>query len=215
MRTHRSQLKKEKDSRYLQRAWNKYGKENFAWWIIENDIPIELLENREVYWIKIYDTLDSNYGYNLDEPLPNGGKIVSEETKLKMSQAWSDDRKLIASNLYLGHDVSQETRDIMSKNHADVSGTNNPMYGKTHSKKTLEKMSESLMGRTASIEARIKMSNSSKNKKYSDELILTIIGDIKNGLTNKEISIKYNMKSGYISKIRYGRTRVLLIEDTK
>jgi hypothetical protein len=39
------------------------------------------------------------------------------------------------NNSFYQKSHSEETRHLMSKNHADVSGSNNPMYGKTHPNK--------------------------------------------------------------------------------
>ena len=48
---------------YIDRALHKYGKENFEFIIIEDNIPNELLNEKEIYYIKKYDTF--NNGYNL------------------------------------------------------------------------------------------------------------------------------------------------------
>ena len=49
---------------YIKRAIHKYGKEHFSIHLIE-EIPISLLNEREQYWIKYYDSY--NTGYNLTE----------------------------------------------------------------------------------------------------------------------------------------------------
>lgn len=41
---------------------------------------------------------------------------------------------------------SEETRKKIRKNHADVSGENNPMYGKTHTQESRDAMSKALKG---------------------------------------------------------------------
>ena len=46
-----------------------------------------------------------------------------------------------------GHIVSEETKKKISANHIDVSGENNPMYGKHHSDETKKKISEINKGR--------------------------------------------------------------------
>lgn len=70
-------------NQHLQNAWNKYGEENFKFTLIEM-CDISLLDNRETYWIKHYNSMDVNCGYNKVSG-GNSNKIVSEETKLKIS----------------------------------------------------------------------------------------------------------------------------------
>ena len=48
---------------YIDRALHKYGKENFEFIVLENNIPNDLLDEKEIYYIKKYDTF--NNGYNL------------------------------------------------------------------------------------------------------------------------------------------------------
>lgn len=59
---HKNELLKNKHhNTHLQNAWNKYGIENFEFIILEY-CDIELLNEREIYWIKFYDSF--NNGYN-------------------------------------------------------------------------------------------------------------------------------------------------------
>jgi len=51
-------------------ALRKYGKRNFKWEIIENNVAVDYLDNREIFWIDFYDTLKS--GYNMTS---GGGTI--------------------------------------------------------------------------------------------------------------------------------------------
>ena len=102
-KNHKAELRHNHHSNtYLQNSWNKYGEHNFEFKIIE-ECNIEKLDEKEMYWIEFYNTVDPECGYNLNNGGgSNRGIIPSEETKRKMSE-----------------------------NHADVSGENNPMYGKT------------------------------------------------------------------------------------
>lgn len=55
-------------NRYLQASWNKYGESNFRFFIIEEiqaKRTSELFE-REDYYMKIYNSLNGDYGYNID-----------------------------------------------------------------------------------------------------------------------------------------------------
>jgi len=121
------------DNDYLQKSWNKYGCDNFKFYIVEL-CDVERLDEREVYYIDFYDTLNRDNGYNLTS---GGGanKRYSEEVCNRISQA------------LIGHSVSLETRTKVSEHHADVSGKNHPMYGKKHSEEAKEKMRQAAIGR--------------------------------------------------------------------
>jgi hypothetical protein len=88
------------------------------------------------------------------------GKKHSEETKKKMSASSKGKSKpwLIGRNVSeetrdkirrnnLGRTLSEETRKKISENHHDISGKNNPMYGKKHSPETIEKLKEKAKNR--------------------------------------------------------------------
>lgn len=66
---------------YLQREYNKYGKENFVIETLE-ECPVESLDEREIYWINFYKSMKNTNGYNM-EGGGNEGKIVSEPTRDK------------------------------------------------------------------------------------------------------------------------------------
>lgn len=52
-----------KDNTHFHHALRKYNKDTFVWSIIEQNIPNELLNERERYWIQYYDSY--NNGYNM------------------------------------------------------------------------------------------------------------------------------------------------------
>lgn len=48
----------------MQASWNKYGEDNFSWYILEKcDSP--LLQEREKFYINIYKSNNNKYGYNM------------------------------------------------------------------------------------------------------------------------------------------------------
>ena len=79
---HRGALAKGKHSNsYLQSAWDEYGKLAFTTKIVEiftSEVSQFFKDQREIYWISFYNTLNHNYGYNLD---PGGFKGTIETTK--------------------------------------------------------------------------------------------------------------------------------------
>jgi group I intron endonuclease len=132
---HKSKLKRNKhENPYLQASWNKYGEKNFHFYIVENSKK-EIIYDKEIYYIKIFNTKSPN-GYNLtmggDGAL---GRIMSIESKIKSS----------ISNL--GQKRSDETKQKMKDNHANFSGENHPMFGKPMSEEARKNMSEGAIGK--------------------------------------------------------------------
>lgn len=71
---HRSKYKNPKNEQHnslLYKAIKKYGIENFTFEIIEECLKNEL-DEKEKYWIKYYDSFNSDKGYNLTEGGQNG-----------------------------------------------------------------------------------------------------------------------------------------------
>lgn len=121
------------DNDYLQKSWDKYGCEEFTFYILEL-CDENVLDEREVYYIYFYETLNRDMGYNLTS---GGGvnKRYSKEVCDKISQA------------LMGHKVSLETRMKVSEHHADISGEKHPMYGRRHSEEAKERMRQASIGR--------------------------------------------------------------------
>lgn len=71
--SHKSALRRNiADNIHLQNAWNKYGSEDFIFEIIEENLYIEILEDRENYYIEKFgiadrqtNIFDNNKGFNM------------------------------------------------------------------------------------------------------------------------------------------------------
>lgn len=88
--------------RYLYRAMNKHGFDNFIFEVIETNIPIDSIGDRERYWIETLETFAPN-GYNMTI----GGegtfnRIITTETRQKISESLK------------GGEASEETKRNMS-----------------------------------------------------------------------------------------------------
>ena len=89
-REHRNLLKDGNHGNvHLQRAWNKYGEENFQFEILEkleDKKDLSLVSKREEYWISSFGSFKPESGYNI-EIIIGERKVVSEETRNKISDA--------------------------------------------------------------------------------------------------------------------------------
>ncbi len=135
---------------YIQRAIQKYGRENFTLSIIEKLDTNDMLEEREKYWIKYYNCV-SPKGYNLTF----GGEIkkeYSEETRRKISFASShrSKRTLLkmsknrkGKGLGRKNNFTEEYRKKISNTLKQLYSNkeNHPFFGKHHSEKTKRKLS--------------------------------------------------------------------------
>lgn len=103
-------------NRYLKRSIDKYGFENFNFEVVEF-CDIENLPKREEYWIKYYDSINQEFGYNLRLDTDQG-LITHQLTREKLSESLRNQWK---SGLRSGHSEKlakswdNRDRDVQSK----------------------------------------------------------------------------------------------------
>ena len=131
---------------YLRIAIKKYGKQNFIKKVIEENISdMKILNEREQYWIKHFNSTNPKIGYNRS----NGGdgfsgeRTSEEKEKISINHADVSGEK----NPWYGKSPSDETRKLMSINHADFAKEKSPKFGKSVPEETRKKMSESKKGK--------------------------------------------------------------------
>lgn len=86
---HKTELRKKKHcNKYLERAFHKYGENEFDFIILEL-CELENIIEREIYYIQLYKSLEREYGYNLTIPI----KHPSLETREEYCKAISERMK--------------------------------------------------------------------------------------------------------------------------
>ena len=175
---------------HLQNAWNKYGKEYFEFGIVE-ECSMNQLNEKEIYWIDYYNSMNSKFGYNKTS---GGGAntIISDETKKKLSIAHSGE-----NNYFYGKTHTEETKSILSEI-AKIrfkDKRNHPSYGFKKSIEAIKKQSISMMGK-------YRGENTHLSKLNNNDVI-----EIKELLTNSYLSIsdianRYNISNSVIFHIR-------------
>lgn len=120
-----------KHNDYFTRAIEKYGWHNFQHEIIAEHLTEIEAKEFEKTLIKNLKSNNSEYGYNLT----SGG-----DGTIGISRYGED-------NPFYGKHHTEESRELMRKNHADVFGEKNPFYNKTHSEEIKKKLSENAKNR--------------------------------------------------------------------
>lgn len=129
------------NERAFYRAIRKYGENNFKWNILwQGECSDNWLNELEKYYIYFYDTFGKN-GYNMTE---GGDGFSSENHPLKGKiRSKEHTRKIVESKKGFRH--SEKTKREYSENRK---GKKHPYYGRSRSKETKIKISNSLIGKT-------------------------------------------------------------------
>ena len=131
LRGHKSKLKHNKHkNRHLQFAVNKYGIDNFKFYIIE-ECSIGCLDERERYYISLYKSNNDEFGYNVEPGGSRELKTLSNETKSKIGKAlkgrkFTQEHRDKIGNASRGRKMSDEAKAKIKQNRPDMSGQKNP-----------------------------------------------------------------------------------------
>jgi group I intron endonuclease len=135
---------------YLQKSYNKYGKENFVFEVIEET---EDLDNREIFWINEHGGINSILNYNLRNPLTNEwcdyikvqqSKKMLGENNPNFGNRWSEEQKKRLSDKkrgktleeLIGFERAKLSKEKMSKS----------QKGRKHPKEVKEKIRKANIG---------------------------------------------------------------------
>lgn len=174
----------------IRRAIKKYGKNNFKKETLETCTK-ENVDEKERYWIKLFDATNREIGYNRSpggivtvygKDHPMYGAHLAEIAKKRLSVALygenhpnygkhlSEKTRMLISKANTGKHQSEETKKKLSLLNL---GEKNPKFGKPLSEETKRKMSESsprlMLGRHHSEETKRKMSAAQKGKHCGEQ----------------------------------------------
>ena len=150
--------------RKFSEALGKYNQWEYE--ILESGIPRNELNNKEIYYISLYDSY--NNGYNLT---PGGRQaaehvVFTKEHIEALKKSWTAERKQQASQTQKLAQLqywSSPAGKIKAEHHAEV------MKGRTATEETKQKLSAALKGRTFSEETRQKLSEANKGRTATEE----------------------------------------------
>lgn len=76
------------DNDYLQKAWDRYGQDDFVWYIVE-ECSLDKLQDREQWWVGFLRATDERYGFNLCYPKQEVAQIASRLSECQV-ESWKD-----------------------------------------------------------------------------------------------------------------------------
>lgn len=180
-RRHKKDLNKNKHhSELLQRAWNKYGKENFKFEVIQEVLNIIHLLSYEQVYLNYYKSYENDKRYNICRTAGSQlGLSRTEETKLKIANS------LLSNNPFKGKKHKPETIEYLRKINTGkkmkeetkqkirekLSGENAPNYGKKFSDETRAKIGKASSERKHTEDSKKKMREKRTGRKHDQETL--------------------------------------------
>ena len=126
---------------YMEHAVNKHGLDNFDITILERDVPLDKLDEREQYWLDYYQSYDADKGYNICKVAGTTKGVTHTEEWCQEHSEWLKDKWATDEDYRkFWHDKMSGENNYFYGKH--FSGELNPMYGKHHSQTTKDKMSK-------------------------------------------------------------------------
>lgn len=219
---------------YMGNAIKKYGWNNFNHIILEKNLTKEEADEKENYYIELYNTRNNMFGYNirgggshgkLSESTKqkignaNRGHIVSEESRRKISEKQkgkkiSEKQLKRMSELWMGENnpnygkhLSPETKAKLSKalkGKPGMIGEKNPMYGKTSSRKG--KTYEEIYGEEKAKQMKKKMSDTALKGADHPRYGIPLSSETKKKLSESHTGKKHTEETKkLLSKIHTGK----------
>lgn len=102
---------------YMKHAIQKYGIDNFDVSILERDVPYDMLDEREQYWMDYYKSYEEDYGYNIC-------RFAGSTKERKASERWCKEHSDWLKEKWA---TDEKYRKFWSDR---MSGENNYFYGK-------------------------------------------------------------------------------------
>lgn len=108
-------------NKHLKSAFKKYGFDNFSFEILE-ECEKEKLDEKEIYYISLFDVINKEKGYNMTFG-GTGGKLTDEAVeKMKKTK-----KEKGYTKYWLNKKIPDDIREKISKN---ISGEKNPFFNK-------------------------------------------------------------------------------------
>lgn len=130
----------------IKRAIIKYGKENFSLEVLEyiENTDKELLDSRERFWIKFFNSTDDTIGYNICSG-GQGGDISNKKGKTFI-ELYGEEKAKNIKEKYSKRVITASWIQNMISSRPDQRGDKNPSWKREYSKEARERMSDKTKG---------------------------------------------------------------------
>lgn len=142
---HKKELKyKRHKNIHLQRAWNKYGEENFELAILQIIENEKDLFSEEYKYQKIFNCLENGYNqdYPYGEKIPRSEKVREKISKGLTGKIQTEEQKRKNSEWHKNYIWTEEHKKKRRDHLIRKNKINPPMLGKCHTPEAKKKMSE-------------------------------------------------------------------------
>lgn len=196
----------------ISKAIQEYGKENFTICKIDSAETKEEAVAKEKKWTLYYKSNDREFGYNVSVGFSQYGRVVSEETKKKLSVAHKGKVKLCGENHpNFGVTPSDETRQKISASlKGRYAGEKNPFYGKQHGDSFRNKVSGEnhwTTRQSVSEETRAKMSAAQSGSRSNNHKACMCIETGETFPYVKAVTLKYGFQDSHIHAVCKGKRK--------
>lgn len=187
---HKRQLRNNcHNNRLLQRAWNKYGENAFDFSVLEFVSDVNLLIEREQFWLDETKCFQKSIGYNLS---PTAKSILgyqfSNEQKAKVSRGLKGKKKSAShrANLWKNREKTPEFLAQMAENGKRAKGK----------KQSAEHCRKRALAQTG---------EKNHQAKLTENEVREIKKQLRNNEANRKIAIEFNVSEVQISRIKHGK----------
>lgn len=171
-------------NRHLQYAFNEYGKENFLFEILEHCEESEL-DNREIYYINLYNATNCIYGYNIRDGGARGS--FGDETK----------EKLMRKKMGIPENIVFEIKKELAQGKTRIEIKNK--YNITQSAIDAIANAKTYIYINSQVNEKLKKLANENNESRNENIFQLL----KDGLTISEISKQLNLSVSIVEKVKY------------
>lgn len=170
-------------NRLIGKAFAKYGMGNFELEILEKNIPLDKLDEREQFWMDFYQSYNNKIGYNVcKEAGTTRGFHHSEESKRLMSEHHKEYYALHPESVLRGKDnplygtkMSEERKEALRQRNIGNQYAKGAKWRMSETTKLkiskAMKGKQNCLGRKLSQETKDKIAAANRNRVYSEETI--------------------------------------------